>query len=472
MKKFYLLIGLFLCLSITSIETYGAKYGFLSLKNTPADISNPDELEAFNWFSGRFGADAEFVSFNGIENKDLSSYTVLWWHNDDVLTLPSLVTSNPVLAKMQSFVSSGRSLLLSTYAVQYITALNISKDGFGPNINDGGVIHQETYGEGFSINGHEGHPIFTDLVSNGRVWDFGDGIKRLYTLNDNTWRSSKQSVWGFGSSPYLDVNSWKTATGAIDLGGAEWEGNRGTFVTMAEFPKNNVGTNGSVICIGSRAYDWSVDHVGQPDYVANSDFMIDNIKILTYNTITYLNGNVTVLPITLSDFTANTQNNSVLIKWTTKQEINNLNFALERSNDGKTFKLITQLKGAINSSSEKKYAYYDVSAAQGINYYRLKQIDSDGKYSYSTIISVTIKHNIEQVNLVTYPNPIKQTIKINGLKEDGNSYAIFNLTGRKLLAGTVTNNEINISNKLNTGTYILAITQSDKSKLVSKILVD
>lgn len=133
------------------------------------------------------------------------------------------------------------------------------------------------------MNGYESHPIFEGLD----IWDFGDAIKRFYLLFDNTWRMEKHSDWAIGQAPYATIDTWREATGARDLGGYEWESTRANGVTMAEFPKNNKGKGeGAVICLGSIAYDWHVDHKGLSDYVPNN--FQDRIQILTQKTLDYL----------------------------------------------------------------------------------------------------------------------------------------------------------------------------------------
>lgn len=96
----------------------------------------------------------------------------------------------------------------------------------------------------------------------------------------------------------------------------------------------------------------------------------------------------TALPITLCLFDAKPYNKDVMVRWKTASESNNDYFTVERSEDGVNFRNIGEVKGAGNSSHLISYYLLDSDYLKGINYYRLKQTDFNGKYSYSSIVSV------------------------------------------------------------------------------------
>lgn len=97
------------------------------------------------------------------------------------------------------------------------------------------------------------------------------------------------------------------------------------------------------------------------------------------------------LPIELLSFDAKTRSEVVDLSWTTATEINNDFFTVERSIDGKIFTSIGKVKGAGNSSTKRNYKLTDTKPVNGINYYRLKQTDFDGAYSYSSVVAVNMK---------------------------------------------------------------------------------
>ncbi|MBL0342000.1 MAG: T9SS type A sorting domain-containing protein [Bacteroidetes bacterium] len=95
------------------------------------------------------------------------------------------------------------------------------------------------------------------------------------------------------------------------------------------------------------------------------------------------------LPVELVSFKAQCDQKDMEISWITASEINNELFTVERSIDGVDFEPIASLKGAGNSTSSHSYTIIDVQPLDGINYYRLKQTDTDGAFTYSEIITKT-----------------------------------------------------------------------------------
>jgi hypothetical protein len=100
------------------------------------------------------------------------------------------------------------------------------------------------------------------------------------------------------------------------------------------------------------------------------------------------------LPINLISFTgSNIDNEYVLLKWATSNEIKTDYFDVERSSGGAAFAKIARVKAAGNSSTNQYYSQQDPDAANGINLYRLKQVDIDGNNSYSPVVAVNFGRN-------------------------------------------------------------------------------
>lgn len=99
------------------------------------------------------------------------------------------------------------------------------------------------------------------------------------------------------------------------------------------------------------------------------------------------------LPIELLSFTGKNNGNENILKWETASETNNNFFTIERSVDGIYFNEIGKINGAGNSTSVLNYSLVDNNPTNGINYYRLKQTDFDGKYKYSSPISVSAEND-------------------------------------------------------------------------------
>jgi hypothetical protein len=135
----------------------------------------------------------------------------------------------------------------------------------------------------------------------------------------------------------------------------------------------------------------------------------------------------------LSYFKGRKQDQTSVLNWSTIRERNNSYFILERSRDGKTFSAISAAipSQALNGNSEEKlaYTYTDQQPMNGHNYYRLLQVDLDGKNNYSQIVDVYFG-NETLVNM--YPNPVQNqlTVEVNTPKATAAELRIMDATGR------------------------------------------
>ena len=110
------------------------------------------------------------------------------------------------------------------------------------------------------------------------------------------------------------------------------------------------------------------------------------------------------LPITLLDFTGTKVNTTAMLNWSTEQEINNDYFTLERSTDGQTFEVLSEISGAGTTNEIQRYQYLDKHPKVGANYYRLKQTDFDGRFKY--VGDIVVLDFDEKGDMSIYPNPV------------------------------------------------------------------
>jgi hypothetical protein len=111
------------------------------------------------------------------------------------------------------------------------------------------------------------------------------------------------------------------------------------------------------------------------------------------------------LPVKMAYFNARSVENTALLEWATASEINNSHFEVQRSNDTKDWISIGKVEGHGNSNQLVKYEFVDDQPLPE-NYYRLKQVDYDGKFDFSTIKFVNMKATQPSVlNCKVYPNP-------------------------------------------------------------------
>ena len=116
----------------------------------------------------------------------------------------------------------------------------------------------------------------------------------------------------------------------------------------------------------------------------------------------------TALPVELTSFKLNIAHENVLLEWKTATEINNSGFEIEKSNNALSWKTIGFVEGKGTSFEDNQYKFEDKTPQEGINYYRLKQIDFDGQYEYSTIENIVINARNKFLNI--FPNPVTDGI--------------------------------------------------------------
>jgi len=178
-----------------------------------------------------------------------------------------------------------------------------------------------------------------------------------------------------------------------------------------------------------------------------------------------------VLPVELVSFSAELYDEDVELEWSTASEINNDYFTIERSTNGIDFTVIETINGAGNSSERLSYYYTDSNPKSGINYYRLKQTDFDGKYEYFEMVS--IECDTKDNNIDVYPNPSNGIFTVSTNSDNDESYSIYDNSGRVVTNGTLSSfaNNIDISD-LPKGVYFLKIGDdndfSNTTRIVSR----
>lgn len=161
------------------------------------------------------------------------------------------------------------------------------------------------------------------------------------------------------------------------------------------------------------------------------------------------------LPVKLLNFSAQLTNNQTNILWSTALETNNKGFEIERSNDGKNFTTIAFVQGAGNSNRLLSYGFIDDNKATA--YYRLKQIDFDGQFEYSTIIKVLNK----DLSIELAPNPFNDNIEITSATPILHA-EIIDITGKVKTFEISNTNKLNINTAdLGKGVYFIRINNGE-----------
>jgi hypothetical protein len=174
------------------------------------------------------------------------------------------------------------------------------------------------------------------------------------------------------------------------------------------------------------------------------------------------------LPVELAYFNAYLkEDNQVLLDWMTAMEENNEGFEIQHSTDGENWETLDFVRGQGTTTQTTTYNFVDANPVAGVNYYRLKQIDFDGQFEYSSIrvIEIEVENNIK-----VYPNPVQDFLNIELSSNENVMISIFNLNGQ-LLREMTTNESITKVNfsDLEAGIYIVRITSS-MTQSVQKIV--
>ncbi|MGK2864803.1 MAG: T9SS type A sorting domain-containing protein, partial [Chitinophagaceae bacterium] len=195
----------------------------------------------------------------------------------------------------------------------------------------------------------------------------------------------------------------------------------------------------------------------ETDYVLSA-------SVSKFSTFYFANKANAALPLTLLEFSGRLQNNNALLNWKTENELNTLEFIVERSIDGNQYKAVGTVATA-NRTGVHAYSFTDpVINMMGakIVYYRLKQKDIDGQFIYSKIVTLSLANENTFVRL--YPNPVnnKLILSINSPQRDNIQLKIMDASGRTINHQTIQlatgSNSFTIDvSKISGGVYYLSI---------------
>jgi hypothetical protein len=135
-----------------------------------------------------------------------------------------------------------------------------------------------------------------------------------------------------------------------------------------------------------------------------------------------------LLPIELSAFDARANKNDIDIYWTTASETNTSEFVIEKTTDGQNFTMVSKVKAAGNSTTTRNYSVKDLKPILGNNYYRLKEIDIDGKINFGELVSARFSKDFTGLSVM--PNPAQNEIGVN-FTSAKNAVAMINIVDSK-----------------------------------------
>lgn len=246
------------------------------------------------------------------------------------------------------------------------------------------------------------------------------------------------------------VVSFKTAT----FGGS------GANLGVSVIDDNGTTLVETVTPTSSSAYPTSTVTIDPADYTSGGK--IEFCRGGSNNSIRFRDLTITgtvALPVELTSFAAKNTNNHVALSWTTASELNNDYFSVETSTDGRTFTAIDEVIGAGTTQVAQSYSFTHKTPANGVNYYRLKQVDFDGAFEYSNIVSARVE---KEGTVIINPSAAVSQIQVEVLTDiaENATIGIYDMMGRTVLMtnfdGALTQKVIDIAG-LNKGHYIVRV---------------
>jgi hypothetical protein len=198
-------------------------------------------------------------------------------------------------------------------------------------------------------------------------------------------------------------------------------------------------------------------------YNKSTNIGTDEITLAsTYKAALHMEQNLTAdvsaavtLPVKWTYFTANCDGAHTLLKWGTTNENNNSHFIVEKSMDAMVWLAIGRLQGIGYSNADQQYQFKDSASSLKI-YYRLRQVDFDGKTDLSKIVVVNCKTTVDRM-LRVFPNPASDILQLSGA-QPGLHYELIDARGRTVRKGRVLSGTTTISlSGLPEGSYFIRV---------------
>lgn len=319
---------------------------------------------------------------------------------------------------------------------------------------------------------------FAFPIGNGSVYaplsisDFAQGRNEDYFTAQYFYGRHPEAGANFGSglNHVSQAEYWILDRGATS----------GTATTDADVTLSyNESTRSGIVFTGShlRVARWDgsqwVNHGGSGSS-SSAGTVTSSSRVTSFSPFTIGSTNsLSPLPVVLLDFSAKAQENQVSINWSTSSEINNDYFNVEKSLDGINWVVIGRVESIGNSETITNYSLVDNNPVSGVQYYRLKQTDINGTYTYSAKVPVNYGGKVI-ATVSVFPNPASDVLNVelsNG-EQSEIKFTIYNSVGQNVMevAGNGNMTKINISN-LEAGIYILEIVQdgvSSRSRFAKK----
>ena len=238
-------------------------------------------------------------------------------------------------------------------------------------------------------------------------------------------------------------------------------------------------SSGSVIIVSNGSISGSsanqkikigsdIKYKGNTDGILTGNFKTDNTTGSSPNGFV----SFTMLPVNFTSFYIGKTGQDVQLTWSTDKEINNSHFDVERSFNGTDWQKVSVINGAGSSTNVNNYSYNDKNVSGSVVYYRLRQVDIDGGFVYSSIKSIRMSEAVSAVRI--YGSNKNVVIDLNTSIKSNLVVSVINANGQVLSKQTVSNPayriNINIQNA-STGTYIVHVTDNKGWTEAKKVIL-
>lgn len=208
-------------------------------------------------------------------------------------------------------------------------------------------------------------------------------------------------------------------------------------------------------------------------YDENAPLSIYGPAFATSNSGVSPNGfNLTVLPVVFNGFFVTRNNNNIVLNWSTAQESNSSNYEVQRSFDGANWSTIAIMMGAGTSNTVQQYSFTDKNMTAAVAYYRIKQVDIDGRYEYSTVRSIRASEAAASTRIYAAGNTVN--IEFNKEVKNPITVRIVNMNGQVIGQRTYQQAAYRIAMNMNnsvSGAYIVQLNDNEGWNEVKKIVL-
>jgi hypothetical protein len=264
-------------------------------------------------------------------------------------------------------------------------------------------------------------------------WVYMPATKGGYFNTLNTFPASVTGDWGM--EVYFDVGGGARllngATVNFTWTAATWQ--YAEVIIDLDLDEAQFWFNGSQV---GTTWSWSRNNTLQKRIAAN-DFYgpLQTTADECYFDDYWFADEPWVVPVELTSFIANVNNlGDVVLNWETATEANNQGFEIERRTETSEYRTVGFVEGYGTTTEPRSYVYTDRTAENGINYYRLKQVDFNGTYEYSDEVEVDVTGPLTFDLAQNYPNPFNPSTSIKySVPESGNiRLSVFNIVGEEV----------------------------------------